>query len=297
MESYEFGEPNKLKTISDRFFNIPCDIICAKELGEKRLTVFSYFSVRRGLNSEVTFSINDIVRWSGRKPDRHLNGINDKVERIIDYLCEQRYLGKTSIPKHSSMVSANFNLGRIQQACDTERFAVIYTDELAKIISCPVSLRDTYHNVDVILLVFAYLRMKIYKRRNRLFPEEINVQNKNDYFLDIEARRMRAPEAYDDYFSDIALELGLTDRAVSAAVAALNELGLIYFETLPRIKRIDEYGNEKWRTDHTIFCNTYKREMQYLLAFGSEYYMQEIRNKKLKLHLLSEDRMRRKQAS
>lgn len=296
MQSYEFGEPNKLRPISDRFFNIPCDIIYAQELGEKRLTVFSYFSIRRGLSGEVTFSINDIVTWSGKKTDRHPKGINEKVARIIDYLCEERYLGRISIPKHSSLVSTSFNLDKVQQECDTKRFAVIYTDELAKIISCSASLRDSYHNVDVILLVFAYLRMKIYRRRNRLFPEEINVQNKNDYFLDIEARRMCMPEAYDDYFSDIAYELGLTDRAVSAAVTALNELGLIYSEALPRIKRIDEYGNEKWRTDRTIFCNTYKREMQYLLAFGSDYYMREIRNKKIKLKLLKEEIASRKQA-
>ena len=65
---------------------------------------------------------------------------------------------------------------------------------------------------------------------------------------------------------------------MSKAVAVLNELDLIYSESLPRIK----YEN-KWRTDHTIFCNAYKREGNYLLISGKEYYQLEVENKKRKL--------------
>ena len=92
---------------------------------------------------------------------------------------------------------------------------------------------------------------------------------------------MRSPDAYDCYYYEIAEKLGLTARTVSKAVDVLNELGLIYSEPLPRIK----YEN-KWRTDHTIFCNTYKREGNYLLISGSEYYMTEIENKKRKLNIV-----------
>jgi DNA-binding transcriptional ArsR family regulator len=99
-----------------------------------------------------------------------------------------------------------------------------------------------------------------------LLPEEINVDNRNDYRYDINIRRLKNPEAYDCYYFEIAEELGLSARTVSKAVSALNEIGLVYSEPLPRIK----YEN-KWRTDHTIFCNAYKREGNYLLANGNEY--------------------------
>jgi DNA-binding transcriptional ArsR family regulator len=92
---------------------------------------------------------------------------------------------------------------------------------------------------------------------------------------------LRSPDAYDCYYYEIAEELGMTSRTVSKAVDVLSELGLIYSEPLPRIK----YEN-KWRTDHTVFCNTYKREGNYLLISGSQYYLTEIENKKRKLNIV-----------
>ena len=116
-------------------------------------------------------------------------------------------------------------------------------------------------------------------------PEEINYQNKNNHKYDIEARRIRSPEAYDCYYFEIAETLGLSTRIISKAIDILNHLGLIYFESLPRIKYHDG-NNEKWRTDHTVFCNMYKREGNYLLASGNEYYLLEIKNKKRKINII-----------
>ena len=141
--------------------------------------------------------------------------------------------------------------------------------------------KDSSVNNDIILLVFAYLRMRIFRRRNRLFPEEINIDNKNSHKYDIEARKLRSPDAYDCYYCDIAKELGLSSRTVSKAINVLNELGLIYSESLPRIRY-----DGKWRTDHTIFCNAYKREGSCLLASGSDYYLTEVKNKKKKLNII-----------
>ena len=102
----------------------------------------------------------------------------------------------------------------------------------------------------------------------------------NNHEYDIESRRKRCPEVYDCYYFEIANDLGISARTVSKAVSTLNELGLIYSEALPRIKYED-----KWRTDHTLFCNTYKREKDCLLDSGKDYYMREIKYKKQKLHV------------
>ena len=107
------------------------------------------------------------------------------------------------------------------------------------------------------------------------------IYNKNDHKYDIEQRRLRSPDAYDCYYKEIAKDLGITDRAVSKATEVLKELGLIYAEALPRI-----HLDGQWITDHTIFCNMYKREGSKLLATGEDYYLGEAENKKKKLKQL-----------
>lgn len=281
-ERYEYSSPVELDAISGNYFAIPASIIMDTDMTEKRATVFSFFSIYRGLNSSLFFSINNIVKWTGKQPNRHANGINSKIIHVIEYLKDGGYLTLSEELNNSSCIEATLNLAKISEECDNDRFAIIYLDELKKIMDYQnPNAKDVFLNSDVILLVFAYLRMKIYRRRNKLFLEEISVDNQNNHQLDIDTRRLRSPDAYDCYYYEIAEELGLTARTVSKAVDALNEIELIYSESLPRIK----YEN-KWRTDHTVFCNTYKREGNYLLISGSQYYLNEIENKKRKLNIV-----------
>lgn len=281
-EKFEYSSPIELDVIGGNYFAIPASIIMDTDMTEKRATVFSFFSIYRGLNSSLFFSINNIVKWTRKQPNRHANGINSKIIQVIECLRDGGYLTLSEELNNSSCVEATFNLSKISQECDNDRFAIIYLDELKQIMDYQnPNAKDAFLNSDVILLVFAYLRMKIYRRRNKLFLEEISVNNQNNHQLDIDTRRLRSPDAYDCYYYEIAEELGLTSRTVSKAVDVLNELGLIYSEPLPRIK----YEN-KWRTDHTVFCNTYKREGNYLLISGSQYYLTEIENKKRKLNIV-----------
>lgn len=287
MGRYEYSSPVELDAISGNYFAIPASVILDTDMNEKRITVFSFFSIRRGLDCSLMFSVNNIVKWTGKQPNRNANGINNKIMQIINHLNSRRYLQLSEELTNSSCVEAFFNLSKISQECEHERFAIIYLDELKQILQYQVpNPKDTSLNSDVILLVFAYLRMKIFRRRNRLLPEEINVDNKNNHQYDIATRRLRTPEAYDCFYYEIAEELGLSTRAISKAVVALNEIGLIYSEALPRVKYHDG-KSEKWKTDHTIFCNTYKREGNYLLTSGSEYCLPEIENKKKKLNIIN----------
>lgn len=276
---YEYPSPQKLDGSSGIYFVVPASIILNSNGSDKRLTTFSYFSIRRGLDYNLTFSINSLVEWTGRKSNRRSNKINDKFIDAIKGLESQKYISLSNEIKNTNCIEASVNYSKINQECKTERFATIYLDELQKILNySKLNPRDSYMNNDILLLVFAYLRMVIPRRRNRLFPEEVNVDNKQDLNYDIELRKTKSPDAYDCYYCDIAEVLGLSDRTISKAIAVLNEIGLIYSESLPRSE-----NDGKWKTNHTIFCNQYKREGSSLLDNGEDYYLSEINNKKKKL--------------
>lgn len=289
-ERLEYSSPMKLDTASENYFVIPASIILDIDMTEKRTSVFSFFSIYRGLNNKLFFSINSIVKWMGKTPNRNTNGINSKIIKVIENLRGGGYLILSEELNNSSCVEAVYNLSKISEECDYDRFAIIYLDELKQIINYQnPNPKDSFLNSDILLLVFAYLRMKIFRRRNKLFPEEINVSSNNNHQFDINNRRIRSPDAYDCYYFEIAEKLGLTTRTVSKAVTALNELGLIYSEPLPRIK----YEN-KWRTDRTVFCNMYKREGNYLLDSGEGYYLTEVENKKKRLNIIDNRKNRKK---
>ena len=183
--SFEYSSPVELNTISGNYFAIPASIILRSDINEKRTTVFSFFSIRRGLDCSLLFSVNNIVKWIGKQPNRNANGINNKIIQIIDSLRDGGYLTLSEELTNSSCIEAIFNLSKISQECEHDRFAIVYIDELKQIIEYQVpNPKDTSLNNDIILLVFAYLRMKIFRRRNKLLPEEINIDNKNNHHID-----------------------------------------------------------------------------------------------------------------
>lgn len=274
---FEYPSPTKIDCPNGNYFVIPSSIILSNEVNDKRVTAFSFFSVRRGLDCKVSFSLNSLVQWAGRKPDRHKNGVNSKFLKAVEYMSDEGYVHLSDEVSNSSYIDASLDVSRISDECNNKRrFATIYIDELEKILKYEnPNPKDAFLNGDVLLLVFSYLRMKIYRRRNELLPEEINIDNKNDHQYDIEARRIASPEVHSGYYCEIAENLGLTSRTVSKAVDALMDMELIYHESLPRIKH-----DGKWKTTHTLFCNFYKRERDNVLASGKDYYLQEIKRKK-----------------
>lgn len=254
------------------YFRVPASIILDGNQDSSRLSAFSFFSIRRGIDNSLTFTINGMARWLMRKPDRHAGGTNEKLSRCVSYLADCGYL---SISDFQSETDATLNVSKISDECDNDRFAIIYLDELKSI------LNRNPKSADATLLVFAWLRMRIARRRNKLLPEEIL----DTYDKSIDARRKNSPDAYDCHLNEIAYELGLSMRMISKAIDILNDIGLIYSEQLPRTN-----VNGKWQTNHTIFCNMYKRENGSLLASGEEYYRNEIENKKIKLDKINGER-------
>lgn len=285
VDVYEYPSPEKLDSISGSYFAIPASVILENTINEKRAAVFSFFSIRKGLDYSLLFSVNSISKWLRKQPDRHKNGVNDKIIQIIEYLKDKEYVTFYEKLKSSSCIEANFNLSKVLQECEHERFSIIYLDEINKILDYnDYNTKDSYMNNEIVLLVFAYLRMNIFRRKNKLFPEEVNLNDMHNTQYDIETRKEYNPDAYNCFYYEIAEDLGLSSRVISRSVEILNELKLIYSEPLPRVKYYDD-DKEKWMTDHTIFCNWYKREGSYLLDDGEKYYLTEIENKKKKLNI------------
>lgn len=283
---HEYPSPIKLDGVAGNLFAIPSYLILDTEADVKRVSTYSFFSIRRGLDNKVIFSINNIVQWLGKKPNRNLTGINNVLSQLISYLKEKNILLSSEIDSDKwDYTEYTFNLPKILQDCNKYySYAIVYVDELNTILKYKnPNTKDVYLDNSVVLLVFAYLRLKISRRVNTFYYEEA-ADTEHDYNSKIRLRRENYPEAYNCYYSDIANDLGISDRTVSKAVDVLNKLGLIYSEVIPRSKYHTSDGT-KWRTNHTIFCNTYKREGSYLLDSGSNYYLTELENKKKKMKI------------
>lgn len=267
---FEYENATQLDKSKSAYFVIPASIILNKESNDKRCTVFSYMSVRRGLDGNILYTVNDLAEWTNRTPNRHKNGINTRFIEAIEELSIGGYIDTFCKPNHTSLSKAYLNMDKISDECKEYRFATIYIDELNKILNYEnMNSKDGFFNADIVLLVFSYLRMMITRRKNKLMPED---------YGDSDKRKEKFPDVYDCYQIDIADKLGISQKSASKAIDALKEIGLIYHEELPRVQ-----VNGEWHTSSTLFCNFEKREGKMLLAEGRKYYMEEIKNKKKKL--------------
>lgn len=241
-------------------------VIINTELDTKRVGVFSYLRAHCGLNNIVNFTISDIVEWCGGKPNRYINGANDKVLSTMDTLSDMGYLTYLTEKSRSSYMKCKFNADYYYDEC-SNGFAVIYLDEIKKIADYKQeNIKDNTLNSTSILLVFAYLRNKIRRRPNELKPEERHPDG-------IKNRRERLPDAFDSNISDIAAELNISSKTLAKIIDVLEyDLKLIVTDRAYRIKN----ENGDFRTLPTIFANAYKREDKYLLTVNKEYGREEI---------------------
>ena len=92
MERLEYSSHEKLKSASGNYYVVPVSIILNQDIDEKRVSVFSFFATKRGLDFNIEFSINSIVKWLRRKIDRHPNGINNKILNVLEQLIGEGYL-------------------------------------------------------------------------------------------------------------------------------------------------------------------------------------------------------------
>ena len=255
-----------LEDSKSKYIYVPLSVITDTELDIRRVGVFSYLRIHCGLNDVIGFTIPDMVEWCGGKPDRKVNGTNDKFMNVIDLLSDRGYLTYLTDKSRSSYMKCKIDTGYCYNKC-SDGFAVLYLDELEKIMNYKKkNLKDSILNNSTILLAFAYFRNKIRRRPNELKPEERTSEG-------IQKRKERLPDAYDSNINDIADEIGISSKTLSKIIDILEyELELIVTDRPYRIKNEDD----EFRTPPTIFANAYKREDKYLLATGEEYSRKEI---------------------
>lgn len=273
-----------LEEYQSKYIYIPLSVITDTELDTRRLGVFSYLRMHCGLNNVIGFTVPDVVEWCGGKPDRRVNGTNDKTLATMDALSDKGYLTYLTEKSRSSYMKCNFNMQYYFNEC-SNGYAVIYLDEIEKIVNYKKdNCKDNTINNTTILLVFAYLRNKIRRRPNELKPEERTSEGIKD-------RRKRIPDAYSSNIDDIANELNISSKTLSKIIDVLEyELELIVTDRAYRVKN----ENNEFRTLPTIFANTYKREDKYLLATSDNYGRTEIELKAENIKDYKIDKRKRK---
>lgn len=262
-----------LEECKSKYIYVPMSVITDTELDVRRVSIFSYLRIHCGLNNVIGFTIPDMIEWFGGKPDRRTNGTNDKVLLALDTLSNRGYLTYLTDKSRSSYIKCEFNTAHYYDEC-SNGYAVIYLDEIEKIMNYKKeNLKDNTLNNATILLVFSYLRNKIRRRPNELYPEERTAN-------EIKKRKERYPDAYGSSYLDIANELNISSKTLSKIIDILEqELELIVTDRAFRVKNKDD----EFRTLPTIFANAYKREDKYLLETGDNYSRNEI---KLKAEIL-----------
>lgn len=265
MSEYEYPNPKKLHGDESVYFQIPYNILTGQDTSPAIVAAFSFLSVCRGLDGRIATSINYMSQWLFKKPDRHKGGNNDKLVKSIEWLRDNGYVTFDEPPKNSQMTCIEYDADTVYEECSESRFAMVYLDEVKKILSYE---EDGAAESYAMLMVFAYLRMMIPRRPNKLRAID----------QDSDTRRENCPEAYTCYYSDIADDLGVSERIVSKSVKCLEDMKLIRCDLIPR----SENGG-KWFTNHTMFCNEYKREGKNLLDSGDKYCDREFANKKKKI--------------
>lgn len=273
---YQYEPIATLNGDAAKNFRIPKSVIVDTEMLGIRIAVFTYLSMYKGLNNKVCFSVPLFLDWAGYKSDAHAGGINDKTIWTLEAFSNLGYVIflDDRLRTRNSCFEILFNTQLVHDRCFEESFAILYLDEIEKVMEYKNdNLQDRYLNRNIVLLVFAYLRQAIFRTPNELKPEERSSEG-------IAARRERCIEAYNGNYKNIAMELGLTERTVSLAVNTLEQLELIRTAEAYRFKNED--GD--FRTPDILFANMEKRERNKLLATGEDYAMGEITRKAAKMH-------------
>lgn len=266
---YEYAT-TPLTGMESKYIFVPASVIFDVEIDTKRIAVFSYLKIKCGLDDEVLLSVPDMVEWCGNKPDRRINGANDKFLNIVNYLSEIGYMTHLTEPSRSRNIKCKLNVDYIKQECKEGGFSVLYLDEIKKIMNYKKeNSKDGFLTNATILLVFAYLRYKINRRPNELMIEHRSQEGIDD-------RRRTFPEAYDSHLKDIADDIGISSRTLSKIVDVLEyDLELIKTDRMYRVKLKDD----KFKTLPIIFTNAYKREGTSMLNVEKDYSYIESENK------------------
>lgn len=230
------------------YVKIPREIIYNKDIGNKRVIIFSYLCSRRSLDDTVAFSISELCHWSHLKPNYHDGKINHKYLEVLEILSRYEYFescpdfDKLAQEKKNSTDYYNIKINT-EKFDIPDNFGIIYFDELEKILNFKEELKGVKVNdeeIDLtrmssayILLLLSYLRVNM--NRN---PDK--------------------PLCCYRLYQKITEDIGLSERYISRIVEILDAMNIIKFQEGKRIrykKEEDKYG---FLTTPKVFAD-YKR--------------------------------------
>lgn len=225
------------------YVKIPREIIYDKDIGDKRVIIFSYLCSRRALDDTVGFSISELCHWSHLKPNYHDGKINHKYLEVLELFSHYRYFidcpDFKKLAKEKKNSTDYYNLTVNNEKFDIpDNFGIIYFDELEKILNFKEELKNTDIELSrmssaYILLLLSYLRVNM--NRN---PEH--------------------PLCCYRLYQTISEDIGLSERYISRIVEILDVMDIIKFQEGKRSrykKNPSEYG---FITSPKVFAD-YKR--------------------------------------
>ena len=225
------------------YVKIPREIIYNKDIGDKRVIIFSYLCSRRALDDTVAFSISELCHWSHLKPNYHDGKINQKYLEVLELLSHYGYF--TDYPDFQRLSkekknSTDYYFVRLNiEKFDTlDSFGIIYFDELERIFNYKGELKDK--DIDLsrmssayILLLLSYLRVNM--NRN---PDK--------------------PLCCYRLYQKISEDIGLSERYISRIVEILDVMDIIKCQESKRKRYKKSNGEYGFITAPKIFAD-YKR--------------------------------------
>jgi len=217
------------------YVKIPREIIYNKELGDKRVIVFSYLCSRRALDDTVAFSISELCHWSHLKPNYHDGKINHKYLEVLELLSHYRYFVSypdfEKLAKEKKNSTDYYNIKINTEKFDIpDNFGIIYFDELEIILNFKEELKGVKVNgeeIDTtrmsssyILLLLSYLRVNMNRNADK-------------------------PLCCYRLYQKITEDIGLSERYISRIIKILDVMDIIKYQEGKRIrykKEEDKYG-------------------------------------------------------
>lgn len=246
------------------YVKIPREIIYNKDIGDKRVIIFSYLCSRRALDDTVAFSISELCHWSYLKPNYHDGKINQKYLEVLELLSHHDYFNnypdfqKLAKDKKNSTDYYNIKLN-IEKFDTTDSFGIIYFNELEKILNFKEELKN--EDIDLsrmssayILLLLSYLRVNM--NRN---PEK--------------------PLCCYRLYQKITEDIGLSERYISRIVEILDVMDIIKYQEGKRKRYKKSNGEYGFITSPKVFadCNKYFKDKNGNTVLDTEYdYKREI---------------------
>lgn len=230
-------------TNTTRFIKIPREIIYSKDLGEKRVIIFSYLCSRRALDDTVAFSISELCHWSHLKPNYHDGKINQKYLDTLNLLSQRNYFKQypdfSDISRGKKNSNNYYNISLNTMKFDSpDSFGMIYFDELGKILN----LKKEIENISIgtsrissacILLLLSYLRVNMNYHHGK-------------------------PQCCYRLIQTISEDIGLSERYITRIIDILDSMNIVKYQSGKRSRYEKETGEYGFLTAPKVFAD-YKK--------------------------------------